>query len=44
VNLDRVHYLEPWSHGDQVVVLRSGEKVTLSRRYRDRLPRSIAEG
>jgi len=38
VNLDRVSYLEPWSHGDQLVVLRSGEKLVMSRRFRDRLP------
>jgi two-component system LytT family response regulator len=43
VNLDRVRYLEPWSHGDQLVVLQSGERLTLSRRFRDRLPRTIAE-
>ncbi len=43
VNLDRVRYLEPWSHGDQLVVLQSGEKLTLSRRFRDRLPRTFAE-
>jgi two-component system, LytTR family, response regulator len=43
VNLDRVRYLEPWSHGDQVVVLQSGEKLTLSRRFRDRLPRTFTE-
>lgn len=43
VNLDRVRYLEPSSHGDQLVVLQSGEKLTLSRRFRHRLPRTIAE-
>jgi two-component system LytT family response regulator len=43
VNLDRVRYLEPWSHGDQLVVLQSGEKLTLSRRFRDRLPRTFSE-
>jgi two-component system LytT family response regulator len=43
VNLDRVRFLEPWSHGDQLVILQSGEKLTLSRRYRDRLPRTFAE-
>jgi two-component system LytT family response regulator len=43
VNLDRVRYLEPWSHGDQLVVLQSGEKLTLSRRFRDRLPGTFSE-
>jgi two-component system LytT family response regulator len=41
VNLARVRYLEPWSHGDQRVVLESGERLTLSRRYRDRLPLTL---
>lgn len=43
VNLDRIQYLEPWSHGDQVIVLKSGHKLMLSRRYRDRLPRTLQE-
>jgi two-component system LytT family response regulator len=43
VNLDRIQYLEPWSHGDQLLVLKTGEKLTLSRRYRDRLPRTLQE-
>lgn len=43
VNLDRIQYLEPWSHGDQVMVLKSGHKLMLSRRYRDRLPRTLQE-
>jgi two-component system LytT family response regulator len=43
VNLDRVRFLEPWSHGDQVVILESGERLTLSRRFRDRLPRTLGD-
>ncbi len=43
VNLERIQYLEPWSHGDQVMVLKSGHKLMLSRRYRDRLPRTLQE-
>lgn len=37
VNLDFVLELEPWFHGDWVVVLKTGEKLRLSRRYQDRL-------
>lgn len=37
VNLDRVKELQPWFHGDGVVILRSGKRLTLSRRYRDNL-------
>lgn len=43
VNVDRIQYLEPWSHGDQLMVMKSGEKLMLSRRYRDRLPRTLQE-
>ncbi|HEX7090853.1 MAG TPA: LytTR family DNA-binding domain-containing protein [Longimicrobiales bacterium] len=38
VNLDAIRELRPWSHGDALLVLRSGAEVRLSRRYRDRLP------
>lgn len=43
VNLDRIRYLEPWSHGDQVVVLQSGARLTLSRRFRDRMPGTFGD-
>jgi two-component system LytT family response regulator len=43
VNVDQIRYLEPWSHGDQLLVMKSGEKLMLSRRYRDRLPRTLQE-
>lgn len=34
VNVDRVREVQPWFHGDAVVILQSGTRVTLSRRYR----------
>jgi two-component system LytT family response regulator len=34
VNLDHVKEIEPWFHGDAVILLESGRKVRLSRRYR----------
>ena len=37
VNLDRVRELQPWFHGDAIVILQTGTRVTLSRRYRDNL-------
>jgi two-component system LytT family response regulator len=43
VNVDRIRYLEPWSHGDQIVVLESGVRLTQSRRFRDRLPGTFGE-
>jgi len=37
VNLDRVREIQPWFHGDAVVVLRDGTKLNVSRTYRQRL-------
>jgi two-component system LytT family response regulator len=37
VNLDRVRELEPYFHGDYIVRLTSGTRLTLSRSYRDRV-------
>lgn len=33
VNIDRIRELEPWSHGDYLVVLESGDRVVASRTY-----------
>jgi two-component system LytT family response regulator len=41
VRADQVTELQPWSHGDYVVMLASGARVRLSRRYRDRLSRFV---
>ncbi len=38
VNADRIKELQPMFHGEYVVVLRNGAKLTLSRNYRDKLP------
>ncbi len=37
VNLDRVKELQPMFHGDYVVILRNGARLSLSRNYRDKL-------
>lgn len=37
VALDRVRELQPWFHGDGLVILTSGARLRLSRRYRDRV-------
>lgn len=37
VNLDFIRELLPWSHGDTVVVLKNGARLSCSRRYRERL-------
>lgn len=41
VNMDRIVEMEPGYHGDYVVTLRSGAKVTLSRGYRHILDRLL---
>ena len=35
VNLDCIKELQPWTSGDQLVIMRDGTKLTLSRTYRD---------
>jgi LytTr DNA-binding domain len=37
VNLDRVREVQPWFHGDAIVILEGGARLGLSRRYRDNL-------
>lgn len=37
VNLDYVKEIQPWTHGDSIVILTNEDKLPLSRRYRDRL-------
>lgn len=41
VRIDRVRELQPYFHGEYVVVLRDGTKLKLSRRYRDSLSRLL---
>lgn len=42
VQLDRIRELQSWFHGDGVVILTSGTRLRLSRRYRDRLYETTA--
>jgi two-component system LytT family response regulator len=42
VQLDRIRELQAWFHGDGVVILTSGTRLRLSRRYRDRLYEATA--
>jgi len=37
VNIDRMKELQPWFHGDYVVILQDGTRLNLSRTYRDRV-------
>ena len=44
VNVDRVREVQPWFHGDAIVILESGARVTLSRRYRSNLLGAAVRG
>jgi two-component system LytT family response regulator len=37
VNVARIRELQPWFHGDSILILRDGTKLTVSRTYRDAL-------
>jgi len=37
VNIDRMKELQPWFHGDYIVILQDGSRLNLSRTYRDRV-------
>jgi two-component system LytT family response regulator len=39
VNRHRIKELRPWFTGEYVVILTTGKELTLSRGYRDRLPK-----
>ncbi len=42
VNLDRIRELQPWFHGEFVVILQDGTRLMASRVFSDRLGRLIA--
>ena len=39
VNVERIKELQPLFHGEYVVILRDGTRLTLTRNYRDKLPK-----
>ena len=41
VNVDFIAELQPWSHGDYIVVLKDGKKIPLSRTYREQALRAL---
>jgi|SRR5262245_3590477 len=43
VNLDRVKELQPWFHGDYVVILQDGTQLTSSRNYREELRKLLGK-
>ena len=42
VNIDRIKELEPWFHGEYVVIMRDGTRLTASRVFSERLSTAIA--
>jgi two-component system, LytTR family, response regulator len=44
VNVDRIRELQPLFHGDYVVILKNGTKLTLSRNYREKLNFLLGKG
>ncbi|MCX6881718.1 MAG: LytTR family DNA-binding domain-containing protein [Verrucomicrobia bacterium] len=43
INVGRIREMQPLFHGEYVIILKSGAKVTLSRSYRDRLQRLLGK-
>lgn len=43
VNVDRLKELQPWFHGDYIVILQDGTRLNLSRTYRDRVIELLGE-
>jgi two-component system LytT family response regulator len=41
LNVDYVAELQPWSHGDYMIVLKDGTRIPLSRTYRERVLRAL---
>ena len=44
VNTERIKELQPWFNGDYVVILRDGQRLTLSRGYREKLQQRLGKG
>lgn len=44
VNIDRIREMQPLFNGDQLVTLRDGQQLTMSRTYRDRLLSLLEQG
>ncbi|MCP4213023.1 MAG: LytTR family transcriptional regulator, partial [bacterium] len=37
VNIEYIKEIQPWSHGDYIIIMENESKLTLSRRYSDAL-------
>lgn len=43
VNIERIKELQPWFHGEYVVILKDGTQLTMSRSYRNNLPELLGK-
>jgi two-component system, LytTR family, response regulator len=43
INLERVRELQPWFHGDYVVIMQDGTQLTSSRNYREQLRKLLGK-
>jgi len=43
VNVNQIQEMQPWSHGDYVVLLKNGVKLNMSRRYKENLLKDTSE-
>jgi two-component system LytT family response regulator len=43
VNLERIQEWQPLFHGDSVLILKNGARLTVSRVYREKLDRLVAQ-
>ena len=43
INLERVKELQPWFHGDYVVIMQNGTQLTSSRNYREQLRKLLGK-
>ena len=39
VNIEQIKEMQSWSHGDYIVILKNGQKLSMSRRYKENLIR-----
>lgn len=37
INIEEISEMQPWTHGDYIVVMKNGKKLQMSRRFKDRL-------
>lgn len=41
VNIAQIQEMQSWSHGDYIIILKNGEKLQMSRRYKDKIIKGL---